>query len=233
MDKRATQAKGYVADQTTTTPTDDSPADPERGTFVLRSSQPEENPVRGTVVIKKKDQSSGASLSDDVNDAAGRGTIVIKRQIPEPKEPPNPFVNLKPVGDVIQETPSVFSFFGGAKKASQAPRSVRGTIVLQKSATGRAKPAGRETVLTKKSQLGGAVPSIFSFFGGAKKIDAEEAARDPNARATLSIKKPKNDWRSDPTLGSSPSQVSSQTDTAPKVRSKWGQRNATESLPAN
>jgi hypothetical protein len=180
------------------------------------------------VVIKKREPEATGPV---------RPTIVIKRQIPEPKQPPNPLANFfgasgqKPVGENVdrgtvsppkQETPSVFSFFGGAKKASQASRSVRGTIVLQKSATGRAKPAGRETVLTKKSELGGAVPSIFSFFGGAKKTDAGEDARDPNARPTLVIKKLKNDWRSaSSTLGSSPSQVSSQTDTAPKVRSKW------------
>jgi hypothetical protein len=76
-------------------------------------------------------------------------------------------------------------------------------------------------VLIKKSDLGGIVPSIFSFFGGAKKTNETEAARDPNARATLVIKKPRNDWMSAFSMfdvSSPPSQEVPQAETNPKVR---------------
>jgi hypothetical protein len=195
------------------------------GTQVVKS-RGQEGSARGTLIISKSEQESGnwplnfpffgsSDEDDDLEEVGSRGTVVIKRQIPEPKATDNPFgfglfgsPNEKKVdsdrGTVVikksqpeAEAPSVFSFFGGTKKSKTPSRSVRGTIVLQKNGRTPKKPSGsgRQTVLINKSELGGTVPSIFSFFGGAKKNE-EEAARDPNSRATLVIKKPRNDWRS-------------------------------------
>jgi hypothetical protein len=186
----------------------------------------QEGSARGTLIISKSEQESGnwpfnfpffgsSDEDDDLEDVGSRGTVVIKRQIPEPKATDYPFgfglfgsSNERKVdsdrGTVVikkiqpeAEAPSVFSFFGGTKRSKTPSRSVRGTIVLQKNGRTAQKPSSsvRQTVLINKSELGGTVPSIFSFFGGAKKNE-EEAARDPNSRATLVIKKPRNDWRS-------------------------------------
>lgn len=86
----------------------------------------------------------------------------------------------------------LFSLFSGKRKGDNS-RSVRGTIIIQKDGE-NVKKAGedksRRTVLIPKKEKAEGVPSILSFFGGAKKVTEEEAARNPNARPTLIIKKP-------------------------------------------
>jgi hypothetical protein len=147
---------------------------------------------------------------DDQTTVAPRGTIVIKKQIPEPAQ--NTFgldslfgsPNKSKSTVVVQETPqvtssrepewdamaSVFSFFGGEKKRSNNPPPVRGTILIPK---GPKRAASRSTVLIKKSDEGGVVPSIFSFFGGAKKKSQE--AQDDEKRPSITVGK-KADWTS-------------------------------------
>jgi hypothetical protein len=93
-----------------------------------------------------------------------------------------------------ERKPNVFSFFGGKPNSDSSSRSVRGTILIQKdgkNALQAAQDIGRKTILIpKKESEVGNLPSILSFFGGAKKITNEEAVRDPSARPTLIIKKP-------------------------------------------
>jgi hypothetical protein len=87
----------------------------------------------------------------------------------------------------------IFSLFGGNVKSSN-PRKVRTSISLKKE-TGKKSLGFQKKRKTKlvpdgtENETG--VPPILSFFGGAKKVDEDETARNPNARATLIVKKPK------------------------------------------
>jgi len=87
----------------------------------------------------------------------------------------------------------IFSLFGGNVKSSN-PRKVRTSISLKKE-TGK-KSQGfqkkrKTNLIPDATENETGVPPILSFFGGAKKVDEEENARNPNARATLIVKKPK------------------------------------------
>jgi hypothetical protein len=170
--------------------------------------------TRGTQVIRagnmKKEsrfkfpffQSEG---DDNRSTLAPRGTIVIRKQIPEPAQNTFGLDSLfgspnKAKATGVQETQvtsrkeaeldtmsSVFSFFGGEKKRSKNPRPVRGTILIPK---GSKRDAAPSTVLIKKSDGGGVVPSIFSFFGGAKKSQEEQ---DDEKRPSITIRR-EADW---------------------------------------
>ena len=88
----------------------------------------------------------------------------------------------------------IFSFFGGSVKSAN-PRAVRTTITLQQQTTSAKKKspgtkASRETKLIPEKQSEDGMPSILSFFGGAKKVTEEETARNPNSRPTLIVNKP-------------------------------------------
>ena len=92
----------------------------------------------------------------------------------------------------------IFSFFGGKLK-SENSRSVRTTISLQKNTKDKVEkvpPSSnkklRKTELIPKKQNENGMPSILSFFGGAKKVTKDgTSSRDPNnARSTLTVNKP-------------------------------------------
>ena len=71
-------------------------------------------------------------------------------------------------------------------------------------------------MLINKEELGDTVPSIFSFFGGAKKHgEEEEAVRDMDARPTLMVK-PQRNWMSI-FGGETPTEEVVQTPTNPEV----------------
>ena len=84
----------------------------------------------------------------------------------------------------------IFSLFGGNVQSSN-PRPVRSSISLQKQ---KAKnPTGfksqRKTkLIPDKAEEETGVPSILSFFGGAKKVSEEDTVRNPNSRPTLILK---------------------------------------------
>jgi hypothetical protein len=253
-------------------------AENSEGTQVIKQSFSDDASGRGTLVINKDDKETWSKYSNDLpageeddevsSSVAKRGTMVIKRQIPEP-EPESPFPNFFDIFSsksdkkretvIIDKTPTknadeqtksyggIFSFFGGSKsgddtvattqqqidKNEKAPeetektsifslfsgkqtnddsRPVRGTVILPNA--GKTKPKQpddkrRKTVLIPKKPEEDGLPSILSFFGGAKKVTEEEAARNPNARPTLQIKKPKKQtWslfpNSDENEGDSP-----------------------------
>lgn len=85
----------------------------------------------------------------------------------------------------------IFSLFGGNVKSSGS-RPVRTTISLQKKEKKSSPaPKARETKLIPEEENENGKPSILSFFGGAKKVDEEEAKRDADSgRPTLIVKKP-------------------------------------------
>lgn len=105
-------------------------------------------------------------------------------------------VAIEEVSDDNKEKPSggIFSFFGGNVKSTDS-RPVRTTISLQKETTTKPKASqaietSRKTQLIPEKQSENGMPSILSFFGGAKKITEEETARNPSSRPTLIVKKP-------------------------------------------
>jgi hypothetical protein len=171
---------------------------------------------RGTQVIRKGNMKRESPFKfpffqsegdDNQTNLAPRGTIVIKRQIREPEQnnfgldslfgSPNKSKDTDTQGaeDISRGEPeldamsSLFSFFGGEKTKSKNPRPVRGTILIPK---GPKRDAARSTVLIEKTDKGGVIPSIFSFFGGAKKPQEEQ---DDEKRPSITIKK-KVDWTS-------------------------------------
>jgi hypothetical protein len=177
-----------------------------RGTQVIKSANVV-TPVKGTRVLKKKTvgtrvvqpaQEEESLNSDGGDNVASRGTMVIKRQIGEPS-PTTGYNPGRSDAGVVRATTAVarnaaesdktsdLSLFGGSKVGSNSERTVRGTIVLQRKSS-LVQPNGRrQTLLVSKSELDGAVPSIFSFFGGAD-------SRNSNARGTIVIKKNKNTY---------------------------------------
>lgn len=213
------------------------------GTQVLQQADVNSGRKRGTLIISKDGESEEVDNFDD--SVTKRGTMVIKKQIPEPKQLPSLFDLIKGTDNGKDETrdgrgtivikgpekdsslpkplsslfggistqkqgkrrtgepriqtkdekPSIFSLFSG-KRESDENRSVRGTITIPKNGKQR-KPAGttvvgskEKTLLVDKNKGKGGPPSILSFFGGAKKVTGDLAARNPNARPTLTIKKP-------------------------------------------
>jgi hypothetical protein len=86
----------------------------------------------------------------------------------------------------------IFSLFGGSVKSAN-PRPVRTSISLQKDKEKKS-PGFRRRRETKlipdEAEKETGMPSILSFFGGAKKVDENETARNPNSRPTLIVKKP-------------------------------------------
>jgi hypothetical protein len=184
------------------------------GTQVIKKGPGET--ARGTQVIKKGNMKKESPFKfpffqsegdDSQTTLAPRGTIVIKKRIPEPAQNTFGLDSLfgspnKSKADGVQGTQvisrrepeldtmsSVFSFFGGEKKRSKNTRPVRATILIPK---GLKRDAARGTVLIKKSDEGGVVPSIFSFFGGAKKSEEEQ---DDEKRPSITIRK-EADWTS-------------------------------------
>jgi len=94
----------------------------------------------------------------------------------------------------IKTGSGIFSLFGGNVKSSN-PRTVRTSISLQKQTPKEKKTPGfqrrrKTTLIPEETENENGMPSILSFFGGAKKVDEEEIARDPNSRPTLVVKKP-------------------------------------------
>jgi len=108
---------------------------------------------------------------------------------------------------------NIFSFFGGSVKKAN-PRPVRTTITLQQDAADAKKAPDtktkRKTKLIPEKENENGMPSILSFFGGAKKVTSEESARDPNSRPTLIVNKPKK------TSGWSPFSTKKKDDEASK-----------------
>ena len=87
----------------------------------------------------------------------------------------------------------IFSLFGGNVKSSN-PRKVRTSISLKKESGKKSQGFQKKrktNLIPDATENETGVPPILSFFGGAKKVDEEENARNPNARATLIVKKPK------------------------------------------
>jgi len=195
--KNDEEGKGEVDDN------NDDPAR-KRGTMVIKKSieEPERKPLFGFF---------GSSSTDEEEEEE-------KIEIVEEPEPSNSnnffgFLNSKDESSTTAETAptvteeeeesktgsgsGIFSLFGGTIKSSN-PRSVRTSISLQQQAPkGKTKKSPgfqskRETKLIPdetESETG--MPSILSFFGGAKKVNEEETARNPNSRPTLVVKKPK------------------------------------------
>ena len=99
-------------------------------------------------------------------------------------------------GGAKNKSNDIFSFFGGKLK-SENSRSVRTTISLQQNTKDKVDKVStsnkklRKTELIPKKQNENGMPSILSFFGGAKKVAKDEtSSRDPNARSTLTVNKP-------------------------------------------
>ncbi|KAL3919457.1 MAG: hypothetical protein SGILL_003745 [Bacillariaceae sp.] len=117
-----------------------------------------------------------------------------------------------------EENSSIFSLFSG-KQTSNNSRSVRGTIILPNAGKGQQKQAEdkrRKTVLIPKKTEENGLPSILSFFGGARKDTNKEMSMDQNTRPTLVIKKPKKPtWSLFPSSGWNDND--SQTQKATKV----------------
>jgi len=117
----------------------------------------------------------------------------------------------------------IFSFFGGNVKSAN-PRTVRTTITLQKTTPSAKKLQGtkarRQTKLIPENQSEDGVPSILSFFGGAKKVTEEETARDPNSRPTLIVNKPQKNqfWSAFSTKKKSDKAPDEATASSPKIK---------------
>ena len=200
----------------------DGAGSPARGTFVVSKGAAESVAPRGTIVIKNSVLPDRPAFkfpffgtASDTADALGaRGTIVVKRVIPDEQDEKSLGINLfplprrEPISDtkirgteVIRRieqdqdsSPSIFSFFGGNKKTDNS-RRVRGTIVLQKrQGEKRIISPQKATVLIPKSEVGGVIPSIFSFFGGAKIGSLESRGSAGSPRPTIVINKQANDF---------------------------------------
>ena len=205
-----------IAKKTKVIKRDDLIAEDTRGTFIIKKAQPKK-------LFSFPFFGFGDKNDDERSEA--RPTLVVKRRISKPKktqepfsldffrspEKKNDFVDRSDVAVQIEadlESSSLFSFFGGVKKASNPSRSVRGTINLQKRGVSVPGPetgaSARKTVLVDKSELGETVPSLFTFFGGAKKKETEEAS----GRPTITIGKPKRGWTSPFSTIGSPSSLS-------------------------
>ena len=142
-----------------------------------------ENVVKEEEPVQEEEPFSGNSffnfMSPKENSAAKENVEVeIEEQVDAEKE---------------DKIGSIFSFFGGNVKTAN-PRTVRTTITLQKhtpsAKKSQATKARRQTKLIPENQSENGVPSILSFFGGAKKVTEEETARNPNSRPTLIVNKP-------------------------------------------
>lgn len=186
--------------------------DSAQGPRVIQTGQPG-GPSRGTRVVSK----AGSARSLET-------TVVNSSQSPldagnaDQQTGPKDTTSTAAVTQNWESEPdssSMFSFFGGAKKSGNASRTNRRTIVIQNNPHSgpvpRLETEGRKTIVINKEELGEKVPSVFSFFGGAK-TNEMESVRDPNARATLVIKKSVDPYYFSPSGGVRPENVD------PKVR---------------
>ncbi len=170
---------------------------------------PEPVGKRGTMVIKRsikaperKKPKSIFSLFD--SDSKGEEE---EQVVEEPEEPKSSnffdFLATKDESaevetkatEVEEEKPEggIFTLFGGNVKSAN-PRPVRTSISLQKQAPKKSISVSsrRQTkLIPDEAENETGMPSILSFFGGAKKVDEEETARNPKSRPTLIVKKPK------------------------------------------
>jgi hypothetical protein len=176
-----------------------------RGTRVIRRQIPEPDPSfnpfsffgsgsegkRETVVIDKKPTKEEEAQSKSSNGFFG--FLGSSRPSEEKEKQTDPPSKGSQEAEDSSNKPSIFSFFSGQQK-SENSTSVRGTITLQPTENHAKKSTDkrRKTVLIPKKPVDDyGFPSILSFFGGAKKVSEEQASRNPNARPTLLIKKPK------------------------------------------
>lgn len=176
--------------------------------------EPEPVGKRGTMVIKrsikapeqKKPKSIFSIFDSDDNKKEEKEEVVVQ----EPEEPKSSnffdFLTPKDESTEVETTKAteveeeeekpeggIFTLFGGNVKSAN-PRPVRTSISLQKQVPKKSiiVSSRRQTKLIPDEAVKETgMPSILSFFGGAKKIDEEETVRNPKSRPTLIVKKPK------------------------------------------
>ena len=181
-------------------PKEEDTAAPGTATKVIKAE--EENDLIGDIF-------SFLSPKEEETKATGTATQVIKAEkesdvlgdifsFLSPKEEPVVVEPATKATEVEEETPTgsgIFSLFGGNVQSSN-PRPVRTSISLQKQ-TPKPKPSTnaqsqRKTkLIPDQTEQETGIPSILSFFGGAKKVDEEDAVRNSKSRPTLILKKPK------------------------------------------
>lgn len=180
---------------------DDSSDVGKRGTMVIKRSieAPEQKPLKNLFSFfdsNDTEKEEEEETEDEPEPSKGNnffGFLGSKDYSKEIETPPT--TTIEEEEEKSKTGGGIFSLFGGNVKSSN-PRPVRTSISLKQQSPKKKKIPGfqsrRETkLIPDETESENGMPPILSFFGGAKKVDEEETARNPNSRPTLTVKKPK------------------------------------------